>query len=159
MSYLYKDERRILLIDADVRKRNLRTAVLGSHEFEVHTAASLMEATPLWKTIPYDLVLLADPQHADSAALITQMRDLKPSQRIGLLVGPPSYIQEVARISAKTKSAQRRLVGSIPSPPVEGPAASQWQKTIYTVVSEWYAAQAGAFRPSEGTNPTRPNPV
>jgi len=159
MTYLYKDERRILLIDADVRKRNLRTAVLRSHEFEVHTAASLMEATPLWKTIPYDLVLLADPQNADSAALITQMRDDKPGQRIGLLVGPPSYIQEVARVSAKTKLAQRKRVGSIPSASVEGPAATQWQKTIYSVVSDWCTAQAAMFRLHETTNPTRSNLV
>jgi len=159
MSYLYKDERRILLIDADVRKRNLRTAVLRSHEFEVHTAASLTEATPFWKTIPYDLVLLANPQHADSAALITQIRDNKPSQRIGLLVGPPSYIQEVARISAKTTPAQRRRIGSIPPAPVEGPAAAQWQKTVCTLVSHWCAGQAAAFRLPEATNPARPNPA
>jgi len=157
MSYLYKDERRILLIDADARKRTLRTAVLRSHEFEVHTAASLMEATPLWKTIPYDLVLVADPQHADSAALITQMRDDKPSQRIGLLVGFPNYIQEVTRISAKT--TQRNLVSSIPSVSLEGAAATQWQKTVYTVVSNWCIAQAARFRLHEAADPNGSNPA
>ena len=159
MSYLYKDERRILLIDADVRKRNLRTAVLRNHEFEVHTAASLMEAAPLWRTIPYDLVLVADPQRAESVAWITQIRDDKPNQHIGLLVGPPSYIQEVDRPSAKTGPARRKQVGSIPSTSVEGPAATQWQKTIYALVSHWRAAQAAAFGLHETTNRVRPNTV
>lgn len=157
MPYLYKDERRILLIDADVRRRNLRTAVLRNHEFEVHAAAGLMEATPLWKTIPYDLVLVADPQHADSAALITQIRDDKPNQRIALLVGPPSFIQEVGRVSPKAKPSQRRRIKSIPSPSLDGPAATQWQRTIYAVVSDWRAAQAAAFRLPGPANPARPS--
>ena len=142
MSFLFLEEKRILLIDADVRTRNLRATVFRKREFSVHTAASLTEATPFWKTLPYDLILLADSQHTDSEALITQIRDDKPGQRIGLLVGPPCYIQEVQRNSAKAKPALRRRPGPTAPVSVEKPTATQWQKTIYGVVSNWCNAQA-----------------
>ncbi|MGA8150858.1 MAG: hypothetical protein WB952_07905 [Terriglobales bacterium] len=159
MSFLYKEVRRILLIDADLRKRNLRTAVFRGHEFEVHTAASLTEAVPLWKTILYDLILMADPEHTGCAAWIKEIRDDRPSQRIGLLVGPPSYIQEVTRIPAKTKLARAKRAVSTPLTPVEVPAANQWQKTIYALLNDWRTTQAAVFKLRQATVPARPNTV
>ena len=156
MSFLYMEEKRILLIDADVRTRNLRATVLRSHEFNVHTAAGVTEAIPLWKTIPYDLVLLANSQPTDSEALITQIRVHKPSQRIGLLVGPPSYIQEVQRTSAKARPSLKRGTVSAASVSAEKPVATQWQKTIYNVVSDWCNAQAARLRLHEDTESVCP---
>jgi CheY-like chemotaxis protein len=153
MSFLYVEEKRILLIDADVRTRNLRATVLRNREFNVHTAASLPEAIPLWKVLPYDLILVAGSQQMECEELITQIRHDKPSQRIGLLVGPPSYIREVQRISSRTKSAVKRRPGSTKSLPLDNPAVTQWQRTIYNVVSDWYKAQAARLRLPEHTEP------
>ena len=152
MSYLYKEVRRILLIDRDARKRTLRAAVLRSHEFEVHTAASVAEATPCWKTTLYDLVLLAEPQHADSAAWIAQIRNDRTRQRIGLLVGPPSYIQEVRRTQAKTKPAGCKQNGAISKAALDESAVTIWEKTIHSVMSDWCTEHATAFRLHEAVD-------
>ena len=132
MKCLYKEVKRILLIDGNVRQRKLRATVLRGYEFEVHAAANLLEATQVWKAIAYDLVLLADPQNMESAAWITQIRGDKPGQRIGLLVGPPSYIEEVAR-PAKSEFRQRRRFDAIPLPVAAEPAGPQWQEAISTL--------------------------
>jgi hypothetical protein len=108
-----------------------------------------MEATQFWKTIAYDLVLLADPQHADSAAWITRIRDDKPGQRIGLLVGPPKYIQEVSRLSAKVKPVQRRRVSLIAAASAKDAAASRWQEAIVILVSDLVGSASGGAPPPE----------
>jgi len=142
---LRRDGKRILLIDGDARKRDLRTTVLRNYEFEVHTAANPTEAMPFWKTVPYDLVLVADPSHQDSAAWVTQIREEKPGQRIGLLVGPPTFIREVARVRTGTELAKAsRTVSTMAAVP-EVSVASQWQNTIYALVRNWCRVQAVAF--------------
>jgi len=148
MSYLYKEGKRILLIDADTRKRNLRTAVFRNHEFEVHTAASLTELAPFRRTISYDLVLLADPSHPDSAGWITQIRQHKPGQRIGLLVGPPNFIREVSRLAARTKLVQARPTVATEAM-LDDSAASQWQTIIYALVRDWCTTKTAAFNLGE----------
>jgi hypothetical protein len=140
MSCLYQEQRRVLLIDADVRRRNLRTNVFRNLEFEVHTATDLPAATPFWRSIPYDLILFADPQHESIAEWILQIRQNYPNQRIGLLIGPPNYIQEVNGSSGKPRQGQRRRTSSSPLPPLAQPAASQWQRTISSLVNDWTSA-------------------
>lgn len=139
MNILYNERRRILLIDENSRKLNLLATILRNHEVEVHLATHLEDAKSLWKNIPYDLVLLAAPEHSAQAALASvQIRKSKPRQRIALLVGPPAYIQEIGRPSAKTHA--------VPPPPIdESPSRPQWPEIVQRVVSDWYVDQSTRF--------------
>jgi len=148
MTHLHCDHRRILLVDQNPTKRNLRATVLRNYEIEVHTANSILDATSFWTAHAYDLVLLAAQENSEEAiAVCAQIRAINPRQRIGLLVGPPVFVRE---ISGKRKKAES-IRGALPSPavqslsePVSSPHASspQWQETIRRLVSDWYVDQS-----------------
>jgi CheY-like chemotaxis protein len=142
MTHLYSDHRRILLIDHNATKQNLRATILRNYEIEVHTASSLADAASLWKTNSYDLVLLAAQEKSEEAtALSTQMRAVNPRQRIGLLVGPPAFVRELGRKRKKAES----INPASPSPDADNlrePASSpQWQEMVRRLVSDWYVGQ------------------
>ena len=140
MTHLYSERRRILLIDEDSRKLNLRATILRNREVEVHLANCVEDARSLWKNIPYDLVLMAAPENSEQAELASlQIRKTKPRQRIALLVGPPAYIREIGR-PARTKAS------SIVTPVVEaGQTPPQWSEIVQKVVTGWYADQSARF--------------
>jgi len=153
MTHLYSDHRRILLIDQNITKQNLRATILN-YEIEVHTASSVADAASLSRMHAYDLVLLAAQENPDQAStLCTQIRAIRPRQRIGLLVGPPTFVLELAgvRREAVRRDAVRKKAASIaeipPSDaaenltePVSSTHASspQWQEMIRKLVSDWY---------------------
>ena len=154
MTCLYSDHRRILLIDQNIIKQNLRATILRNYEIEVHTASSAADAASLSRMHAYDLVLLAAQENSDQAStLCTQIRAIRPRQRIGLLVGPPTFVLELAGVKreAARRDAARKKAASIaeipPSrvpenltEPVSSPPASspQWQEMIRKLVSDWY---------------------
>ena len=154
MTHLYSDHRRILLIDQNITKQNLRATILRNYEIEVHTAGSVADAASLSRMHAYDLVLLAAQENSEQAgALCTQIRAIRPRQRIGLLVGPPAFVLELAGVKreAVRRDAARQKAASIaeipPSraadnltEPVSSPHASspQWQEMIRRLVSDWY---------------------
>jgi CheY-like chemotaxis protein len=146
--HLYSDHRRILLIDQNVTKQRLRATVLRKYEIEVHTASSITDASSFWKTQSYDLVLLAAPENSEDAlAVSSQIRAIHPRQRIGLLVGPPAFVQELGGRRKKAASIDRVLPSRVaegPSEPVSPPHASspQWQETVRRLVSNWYVDQS-----------------
>ena len=140
MTFLYNEHRRVLLIDENSRKLHLLATILRNHEVEVHLAGHLDEARSLWKSIPYDLVLLAAPENSEQATVASlQIRKSKPRQRIALLVGPPAYIREIGRPPAKARAV----------PPVlavdKSPLSPQWPAIVQSVVSSWYAEQSARF--------------
>jgi len=153
MTHLYSDHRRILLIDQNITKQNLRATILN-YEIEVHTASSVADAASLSRMHAYDLVLLAAQENPDQAStLCTQIRAIRPRQRIGLLVGPPTFVLELAgvRREAVRRDAVRKKAASIaeipPSDaaenltePVSSTHASspQWQEMIRKLVGDWY---------------------
>jgi len=142
MTHLYQDHRRVLLVDDNVRKLKLRAAILRNHEVEVHTACGMTEAEPLWKTIPYDLVLLAMSENPELAATAAeQVRKAKPRQRVGLLVGPPAYIREITRSSEK-QPKQDSIAESVHAPAEIAPA-QQWREMIHRILGDWYTQQSG----------------
>jgi CheY-like chemotaxis protein len=147
MTYLYKEHRRVLLVDENARKLNLRAAILRNHEVEVHTASGLAEAASLWKVIPYDLVLLAVAENSGEAVEVTaQIWKTKPRQRVGLLVGPPAYIREVGRTPEKCATT---VSPTLPAPVItENPSAPQWREMIQRVVGDWYTR--GSALPGAG---------
>jgi DNA-binding NtrC family response regulator len=149
MTYLYSDHRRILLVDQNPTTQNRRATILRTYEIEVHTASSVEEAASLSKRHTYDLVLVAAQEDSEQAgALRTQIRAIRPRQRIGLLVGPPAFIRELGSVR---RAATRKKAGSlaeispslspesrrelVPSPLASSP---QWQEMIRRLVSNWY---------------------
>jgi CheY-like chemotaxis protein len=148
MSHLYSERRKVLLIDQNPFKQNLRATMLRNREVEVHTAESIAHAESLWRTGSYDLVLLAAGEESEESRLLpTQIRQTSPQQRIALLVGPPAYLREVARQTKKKISSvaddipqTREFVSSISSldQRTESP---QWQQMMQKVVADWYSAK------------------
>ncbi len=157
MTKLYCDHRSILLIDRNTTKQNRRATIFRNYEIEVHTAGSVADAASLSRTHAYDLVLLAAQENSEEAdELCTRLRAIRPRQRIGLLVGPPAFVLELAgerRESRRRKAASvvrispARVVDdlSLPAsaPHDAAPYASspQWQEMIRRLVTDWYVGQ------------------
>jgi response regulator RpfG family c-di-GMP phosphodiesterase len=156
MNHLYSDHRRILLIDQNITKQNLRATILRNYEIDVHTASSVADAASLSRIHTYDLVLLAAQEHSEEVgALCTQIRAIRPRQRIGLLVGPPAFILELAGGQKSRKKAASvraispsRVVDDLSRPASashdSAPYASspQWQEMIRKVVTDWYVGSS-----------------
>ena len=152
MTLLNHDHRRILLIDQNRTKQELRATILRNYEIEVHTASTIAEAATRWTTGSYDLVLVAAQEKSEEALAVTaQIRGIKPGQRIGLLVGPPTFVQELGgrrrKAASAAKTAPSRAVensdGAV-SAPQTSPA--QWQEMISKLVSDWYITQNAFLR-------------
>ena len=128
MSFPKNDQRRVLLIDRDSMKRQLRTVALRNCEIEVHTASNITDAGRLWAAHSYDLVLLSAQENSDEAAVLcSELNKSKPRQRIALLVGAPQYVREVGR---KRREA----------PPADAPLAPRLViGTIHTQPTQWHA--------------------
>ena len=144
MTHLYSDQRRILLVDQNPTTQNRRATILRTYEIEVHTASSVEEAASLSKRHTYDLVLVAAQENSEQAgALYTQIRAIRPRQRIGLLVGPPVFVRELGGRRRKAASigeiSRSRAVENstmpVPAPPASSP---QWQEMIRRLVTNWY---------------------
>lgn len=129
MNFSPKDSPRVLLIDCNSLKRQVRASVLRSYEVEVHTADSVADAGYLWARCSYDLVLFAAEEHSEEAALLCgELRKSKPKQRIALLVGAPQFVREVGK---KCKE-QPPAVAEITPFKIETPASqsTQWQGSV-----------------------------
>lgn len=149
--YLYNDHRRILLIDQNLTTQKLRATVLRNYEIEVHAASSLTDAASFWKTHSYDLVLLAASQNSEEAVTLSaQIRAIHPRQRIGLLVGPPAFVQELGGRRKKAASITRVLPDPVAGNPMEPASLAhasspQWQETVRRLVSNWYVDQSAVL--------------
>jgi CheY-like chemotaxis protein len=150
MTCLNHDHRRILLIDQNRTKQELRATILRNYEVEVHTASNIAEGATLWTKRSYDLILLAAQENSEEAmAAMAQIRGMKPRQRIGLLVGPPAFVQELGgrrrKASLATMTPNRAMED--PSVSVSAPQTSpQWQEMISKLVSDWYVNQKALLR-------------
>ena len=148
MTRLNQDHRRILLIDQNHIKQNLRATILRNYEIEVHTASNLTDAAALWTRYLYNLVLLAAPENSEEAVTATaQVRQVHPRQRIGLLVGPPVFIRELGGVRREPARRKAHSIGIVlPSPDLENPtvpvlvpqaSSPQWQEMIRKLVTDW----------------------
>lgn len=98
MTFSKNDQRRVLLIDHDSRRQQLRAAALRNCEVEVHPASNVDDASRLCARRSYDLVLLAAEEDSQEAALLSnELKKNRPRQRVALLVGAPQYIREMGR--------------------------------------------------------------
>jgi len=128
MNFSLNGPLRILLIDCNSLKRQIRASVLRSYEVEVHTADNLADAGYLWTRCSYDLVLFATQEHSEEAVLLCgELRKSKPKQRIALLVGAPQYVREVGRKQSQpidVPCPPKLEVGATQAQP------NQWQGTV-----------------------------
>jgi CheY-like chemotaxis protein len=152
-TYLNNDHRRILLIDRNRTKQDLRATILRNYEIEVHTASSITDAAALSRAHFYDLVLLeAQESSEETEAACARIRQTNPRQRIGLLVGPPVFVRELGgtqrgprrrKATSISKISLTRSLGRTienPDVPTSSPLASlpQWQEMIRKLVTDWY---------------------
>ncbi len=166
MNHLYSDHRRILLIDKNPTKQNLRATILRNYEIEVHAASSVTDAASLSRIHTYDLVLLAAQENSEEAdALCAHIRAIRPRQRIGLLVGPPMFVLELSGAKKSRKKAAlvrgispSRVVDDLSLPASasheSAPYASspQWQEMIRRMVTDWYVGSPALFGASKVTD-------
>jgi len=130
MNFSTDDQRRVLLIDSDSRKQQLRAVALRNCEVEVHTASNISDAGSLWTRYSYDLVLFAAEEDSDEVILLcSELKRSKPRQRIALLVGAPQYVREVGR---KGKNPQPADTAPAPGVAIGATHAqrTQWQGTV-----------------------------
>lgn len=130
MSFSKNDQRKVLLIDHDLMRQQLRAAALRNWEIEVHTAGNITDAGSFLRAHAYDLVLLAAQENSDEATgLCSELRGNKPRLRIALLVGAPQYVQEVGggrkdATPAHAPRAPRPVIGPTHTEP------TQWHAMI-----------------------------
>jgi len=123
MTFSKNDQRRVLLIDHDSRRQQLRAAALRNCEVEVHPASNVDDASRLCARRSYDLVLLA----AEEAALLSnELKKNRPRQRVALLVGAPQYIREMGRGHVMRQVTDKNLAPPLASSGTGSPR-SQWQ--------------------------------
>ncbi len=106
---------RVLLVDWFQATCDARARVLREHGIDVGTAESLEEARVFFQAGRYDLVLLDLHRYPPAEALVfcRVIKSIDPTQRIALLVGPPSYItldwqKELAEVDAPSQQLQRK---------------------------------------------------
>jgi CheY-like chemotaxis protein len=151
MTHLNDGHRRILLVDQNRIKQNLRATILRNYEIEVHTANRLDDAGTLCARHLYDLVLLAAEENTvEALAVSARIREISPRQRIGLLVGPPAFVQELGGTRKKAASI-RRIPPSYAAENVRDSVSTacasspQWQEMIRKLVSDWYVNRSSLF--------------
>jgi CheY-like chemotaxis protein len=90
------DQRKVLLIDHNSRRQQLRAVALRNCEIEVQTAFNVTDAVRLAQAHFFDLVLLAAEEDSFEALLLCAELKKGKSRRIALLVGAPHYLRELA---------------------------------------------------------------
>ena len=88
------DDKKVLLIDPNKPTRNARASVFRSHGIGVDATDSLQAARTLWRTKPYDLILLDARGHlpGDARDFYLEIQHASPRKRVVFLVGPPTYL-------------------------------------------------------------------
>jgi CheY-like chemotaxis protein len=87
--------KRVLLVDASARKRDLRADAMRSLGMEVDCAADIDEARSWWRADLYHLVLINmknELGHRDR--FCEDIRRATPPQQLAFLVGKPEYLAD-----------------------------------------------------------------
>jgi CheY-like chemotaxis protein len=88
-------KKRVLLIDASSRKRELRAEIMRRLGVEVDSAADIGEARCWWKADLYDLVLInIENDRGSRDKFCNDIRSAAPRQRFAFLVGKPEYLSD-----------------------------------------------------------------
>ncbi|HKV81786.1 MAG TPA: hypothetical protein VJP02_26800 [Candidatus Sulfotelmatobacter sp.] len=88
-------KKKVLLVDASSRKRDLRAEVMRKLGMDVDCAADIDEACSWWRANLYDLVLMNLEKGTGRRDKFCQdVRAAKPPQRLAFLVGEPAYLSD-----------------------------------------------------------------
>lgn len=135
MAFSKSDQRRVLLIDHDSRRQQLRAAALRNCQVEVDTANNIDEAARLLVKHSYNLVLLAAEQDSQEVALLSrELTRCKPRQRIALLVGAPHYLREVGREPRDPDPANRLPAPGLLAETMQ-PQPTYWQVMMHHLLA------------------------
>src|SRR5581483_1095602 len=88
-------KKRVLLVDASSKKRDVRADALRKRGMDVDCAADITEARCWWRPRLYDLVLINQEKgrgHRDK--FCEDLRGATPPQRLAFLVGEPAYLSD-----------------------------------------------------------------
>jgi response regulator RpfG family c-di-GMP phosphodiesterase len=118
------DQRKVLLIDHNSQRQQLRAVALRNCEVEVHTAFNIDDAARLARAHVFDLVLLAAEEDSLETHLLCAELKKGKSRRIALLVGAPHYVQELGRRRKDAASPEKHLpltvtIGTTASQPTQ----------------------------------------
>jgi response regulator RpfG family c-di-GMP phosphodiesterase len=119
------DQRKVLLIDHNSQRQQLRAVALRNCEVEVHTAFNINEAARLARAHVFDLVLLAAEEDSLETHLLCAELKKGKSRRIALLVGAPHYVQELGPRRKDDASPEKHLPLSI-TIGTTAPQPTQW---------------------------------
>jgi CheY-like chemotaxis protein len=88
-------KKKVLLVDASSRKRDLRAEVMRKLGMDVDCAADIDEARSWWRANLYDLVLMNLEKGSGRRDKFCQdIRGANPPQRLAFLVGEPAYLAD-----------------------------------------------------------------
>lgn len=88
-------KKKVLLVDATSRKRDLRAEVMRKLGMDVDCAADIDEARSWWRANLYDLVLMSLEKGTGRRDKFCQdVRAASPPQRLAFLVGEPVYLSD-----------------------------------------------------------------
>lgn len=88
-------KKKVLLVDASSRKRDLRAEVMRKLGMDVDCAANIEEARSWWRANLYDLVLVNLEKGTGRRDKFCQdIRGASPPQRLAFLVGEPAYLAD-----------------------------------------------------------------
>jgi CheY-like chemotaxis protein len=87
--------RRVLLVDASARKRDLRADAMRKLGMEVDCAADIDEARSWWRADLYHLVLInMENELGHRDRFCADIRRATPPQQLAFLVGKPEYLAD-----------------------------------------------------------------
>lgn len=117
---------RVLVLDRDSLKQKLRATIFRNCEIDVRTTDSTRDALRRCKIHSYDVVLVAG-ETEETSLFCNELRRAVPRQRIALLVGPLSYLREIA---VKQRVSAPRPPKSAPRLTLVQPQRTQWRALI-----------------------------
>jgi len=100
----------VLLVDCDLRMRQIRQTMFTNREISLRLAASLPGALSLCRAQRYDLILLSGHDSDEVTRFCEEWWETVAKQRIALLVGPPTYLREIrAKHRAASRESPRKI--------------------------------------------------
>lgn len=89
-------KKRVLLVDASPKKRDLRAEIMRKLGIDVDCAADINEARSWWRADLYSLVLIhVENELGRRDKFCEEIRSATPPQQLAFLVGKPEYLASV----------------------------------------------------------------
>jgi CheY-like chemotaxis protein len=122
-------KRRVLLVDACSRKRELRAEAMRKLGMDVDCAADIIEARSWWKVDLYDLILInVENERGNRDKFCDDIRSAVPRQRFAFLVGKPEYLSDSPSSNAAIQESEAQVsdITAAPSAGLEEDLPQRW---------------------------------